>query len=358
MKTSLLLGTALSLIGAASLAEEITVMSWGGTYSQSQVEAYHKPFTAQTGIKVISVDSDNPAIPIKAQVEAGNVTTDVVDIEYADAVRLCDEGLLEEIDPAALPPAPDGTPATEDFLPQGLSDCAVGSIVFSTVFAYDRTRYADNPPTTLADFFDTQTYPGKRGLKKAPKALLEMALMGDGVPADQVYEVLATDEGVDRAFAKLDSIRNDVVWWETGAQAPQLLADGEVVMTTAYNGRIFNAAVSENRPFEIVWDGQVYEYNLFAIPKGAPHRDAAMQFISFATDTQRLADQAKWISYGPARKSSAGLVGLYQDGKTEMAPNMPTNPRNMANALGSSYDFWVDHEAELVERFSAWLSGV
>ena len=81
-----------------------------------------------------------------------------------------------------------------------------------------------------------------------------------------------------------------------------------------------------------------------------------MHFLNFATDTQRLADQAKWISYGPARKSSAPLVGLYHDGKTEMAPNMPTNPDNMKKALGSSYDFWVDHEAELTERFNAWLS--
>lgn len=356
MKTSLILGTALVLIASAGMAEQITVMSWGGTYSQSQVEAYQKPFTADTGITVVSVDSDNPAIPIKAQVEAGNVTVDVVDIEYADAIRLCDEGLLEEIDSAILPPAPDGTPATDDFLPQGLSDCAVGSIVFSTVYAYDRTRFPDSPPTTIADFFDTAKFPGKRGLKKAPKALLEMALMGDGVPADQVYDLLSTPEGVDRAFAKLDTIKDDVVWWETGAQAPQLLADGEVVLSTAYNGRIFNAAVSEGRPFDMVWDGQVYEYNLFAIPKGAPNKDAALEYIAFATGTQRLADQAKWISYGPARKSSAPLVGLYQDGKTEMAPNMPTNPDNMKNALASSYDFWVDHESELTERFNAWLS--
>ena len=356
MKTTLGLAAALALIAAGSQAEQIAVMSWGGTYAQSQVEAYHKPFTEKTGIVVLSVDSDNPAIPIKAQVEAGNVTTDVVDIEYPDAVRLCDEGLLEEIDPAVLPPAPDGTPATEDFLPQGLNDCAVGSIVFSTVYAYDKTRFPDNPPRTIADFFDTATFPGKRGLKRAPKALLEMALMGDGVPAAQVYDVLATDDGVDRAFARLDAIKKDVVWWDTGAQPPQLLADGEVVMTTAYNGRIFNAAVTEGKPFQIVWDGQVYEYNLFAIPKGAPHKEAALEFIKFATGTQPLADQAKWISYGPARRSSAGLVGLYHDGKTDMAPNMPTSPENMTNALGSSYDFWVDHEAELTERFNAWLS--
>lgn len=357
MKTCLSLSTALTLIATAGMAESITIISWGGTYAHSQVEAYHKPFTAQTGIGVISVDSDNPATPIKAQVEAGNVTADVVDVEYADAIRLCDEGMLEEIDPAVLPPAPDGTPATEDFLPQGLSECAIGSIVFSTIYAYDRTKFAEgDAPRTIADFFDTDRFPGKRGLKKAPKALLEMALMGDGVPADQVYDLLSTDQGIDRAFAKLDSIKRDVVWWETGAQPPQLLADGEVVMTAAYNGRIFNAAVSEGKPFEIVWDGQVYEYNLFAIPVGAPNPEGALEFIKFATDTRRLADQAQWISYGPARRSSAGLVGLYHDGQTEMGPHMPTNPDNMTNALGSSYDFWVDREMELAERFGAWLT--
>ncbi|WP_323717240.1 ABC transporter substrate-binding protein [Paracoccus aminovorans] len=356
MNKTIILTTAVTLLATTASAAEITVMSWGGTYGQSQVEAYHKPFTAQTGIKVVSLDSDNPAIPLKAQVEAGNVSINVADVEYADAVRLCDEGLLEPIDPAALPPAPDGTPATEDFLPQGLSDCAVGSIVFSTIVAYDRSKFADAKPQTIADFFDTGKFPGKRGIKKVPKAVLEMALMGDGVPADQVYAVLGTPEGVDRAFAKLDSIKKDIVWWESGAQAPQLLADGEVAMTMAYNGRIFGAAVAEGKPFNIVWDGQVYEYNLFVIPKGAKKQEQALEFIKFATDTQRLADQAKWISYGPARKSSAGLVGLYQDGKTEMAPHMPTNPANMTNALGSSYEFWIDHESELAERFGAWLS--
>ena len=356
MNRKIILTTAMTLFATTAMAEEITVMSWGGTYGQSQVEAYHKPFTARTGIKVVALDSDNPAIPLKAQVEAGNVTTNVADVEYADAIRLCDEGLLEPIDPAILPPAPDGTPASDDFLPQGLSDCAVGSIVFSTVFAYDRTKFPDAQPQTIVDFFDTGKFPGKRGIKKVPKAVLEMALMGDGVPADQVYAVLKTPEGVDRAFAKLDSIKKDIVWWETGAQPPQLMADGEVAMSMAYNGRIFGAAIAEGKPFEIVWDGQVYEYNLFVIPKGAGKQEQALEFIKFATDTQRLADQAKWISYGPARKSSAGLVGLYQDGKTEMAPHMPTNPDNMTNALASSYEFWVDHEAELAERFSAWLS--
>jgi putative spermidine/putrescine transport system substrate-binding protein len=354
LKTALM-ATALAGVGMAAQAQEVTVMSWGGAYTKSQVEAYHKPFTAQTGIKVNSVDADNPATPIKAQVEAGNVSIDVADVEFSDAVRLCDEGLLEPIDLARLPAAPDGTPASEDFIDGALQDCAVASIVWSTVMAYN-SQNVDGTPTSIADFFDTEKFPGKRGLRKSAKATLEMALMADGVPAAEVYDLLETDEGIDRAFAKLDTIKSDIVWWEAGAQPPQLLADGEVVMSTAYNGRIFNAAVSEGQPLEIVWDGQILDFDLFVVPKGAPNKDAAMQFIAFSTDTQRLADQAKWISYGPARKSSGDLVGLYQDGKTPMGPHMPTAAANLENALVNNFEFWVDMDAELNERFNAWLA--
>jgi len=352
---SILLTTALAGVAFGANAQEITVMSWGGAYATSQVEAYHKPFTAMTGIKVNSVDSDNPATPIKAQVEAGNVTIDVADVEFSDAVRLCDEGLLETIDPAMLPAAPDGTPATEDFFEGALTDCAVASIYWSTVYAYN-TENVEGAPTTMADFFDLEKFPGKRGLRKGAKANMEMALIADGVAPGDVYALLETDEGVDRAFAKLDTIKNDVVWWEAGAQPPQLLADGEVVMSTAYNGRIFNAAIGENQPFEIVWDGQILDMDLFVVPKGAPNTEAAMQFIAFSTDTQRLADQAKWIAYGPARKSSGPLVGLFNDGKTEMAKQMPTYEGNMTTALVNNFEFWADRDAELNERFNAWLA--
>ncbi|MEL6784395.1 MAG: extracellular solute-binding protein, partial [Pseudomonadota bacterium] len=222
--------------------------------------------------------------------------------------------------------------------------------------AYDSSKFDGGKPSTIGDFFDTSKFPGKRGMRKAAKANLEMALMADGVPAGEVYEVLATEAGVDRAFKKLDTIKSDIVWWEAGAQPPQLLADGEVSITTAYNGRIFNAAVGENKPFEIVWDGQILDFDLFVIPKGAPNKEAALDFIKFSTDTQRLADQAKWISYGPARKSSGPLVGKYQDGKTDMAPQMPTAEANMKNALVNSFEFWADRDTELSERFNAWLN--
>jgi len=332
------------------------VVSWGGAYTKSQVEAYHKPFIAKTGNQIISEDYNGGLAEVKAQVEAGNVTWDIVDVELSDAVRGCDEGLLEPIDKSILPAAPDGTPAEDDFIKGTLTECAVATIVWSTVYAYDKSKLP-NGPTTMADFFDLAKFPGKRGLRKTPKANLEFALIADGVPVDEVYDVLSTDEGVERAFKKLDTIKSEVVWWEAGAQPPQLLADGEVVMTTAYNGRVFNAVAAEDKPFEIVWDGQVWDLDLWVIPKGAPNKDLALDFLAFSTETEQLAAQASWISYGPARKSSAPLVGTYATKPDlQMGPQMPTAPENFANALQNNFEFWADNQDELNERFNAWLA--
>lgn len=361
MKTLLIVTTALVTCGAsvalAQSGKSINVESWGGAYSKSEVEAYNKPFAAKTGIVVNMIDSDDPQTPLTAQVRANNVTSDVFDIEVAPAIRLCDEGALVEINPDDLPPAPDGTPAREDFLPDTLLDCAVPNILWGTVIAYDKSKFPQNPPTTAADFFDLQKYPGKRGLPKTAKRTLYLALIADGVPADKIFETLKTPEGVDRAFKKLDTIKGSVVWWEAGAQPPQLLADGEVVMTTAYNGRIFDSIVAEKKPFEVIWDGQYMDMNVFVIPKAAPNPELAMDYVKFATATEQLANQAKWISYGPSRKSSAPLIGKYSDGVTDMAPHMPTAPEHLKNAVFDDPEFWADHEAELTERFNAWLAG-
>ncbi|MBM3614995.1 MAG: extracellular solute-binding protein [Alphaproteobacteria bacterium] len=356
MKKLLVLTTALTSFAFAANAD-VTVMSWGGAYGEAQTEAHVKPWAAATGNGAVMVDSDNPAPAIKAMVEAGNVTVDVASVEYADAIRLCDEGVLEPIDAASLPAGNDGVTATEDFLEGAITECGVSTDIWSNVYGFDSTKFAaDAAPKTAADFFDLEKFPGKRGLKKGAKAVLEFALMGDGVPASEVYNVLATPEGVDRAFAKLDTIKSEVVWWEAGAQPPQLLADGEVVMTTAYNGRLFAAAINEGKPFQIIWDGQIYENEMYVVPKGAPNKDLAMDFIRYATSTDGLRAQAQHISYGPARKSSMATELMFKDGKTVMAPHLPTAPENLTNALLTSADFWVDKDAELNERFQAWLS--
>ena len=212
---------------------------------------------------------------------------------------------------------PDGTPAVDDFLPGTLHDCAVANIVWSSVYVYDSSKVRNwNAPKTMADFFNTEAYPGKRGMRKSPKVTMEFALIADGVPTSEVYDVLGTEEGIARAFAKLDTIKDDVIWWEAGAQPPQLLADGEVIFTTAWNGRVFNAVAAEDQSFEMVWDGQIYDLDLWVIPKGSKNVEAALDFVRFSTATEQLANQASWISYGPARASSVPLS----------VPTMTTRP--------------------------------
>ncbi len=350
-------------IGAAGTASaqdpvELVVVSWGGAYTASQQKAYHEPYMAKNpNVKIINDDSSAEALAkIRAMNEAGNVSWALVDVVASDAITLCDEGLLEEIDhDAVLAPAPDGTPPSEDFGNLIASPCFIPQIVYSTTFGY-RTDLVKEAPTSIADVFDLEKIPGKRSLEKRPIGNLEWALIADGVDPSEVYDLLDTEEGVDRAFAKLDTIKDSVIWWEKGAQTPQLLADGEVVMGSTYNGRLFSVIEEEKQPIAMMWDWQVFDLDGWAIPKGAPHRDIVMDYLYFATDTQRLADQAKFISYGPARKSSAPLVGKHAELGIEMSPHMPTAPENSKNTLLYNYEWWADRKDDLTERFNAWLA--
>lgn len=331
--------------------ESITVVSYGGTLATAQIEAAHKPFAKQSGIKVISEDYSGGIAQLKSQVDTGKVTWDVVDMELASAVRACNAGLLEPIDADKdLAPGTDGKVPSEDFIAGALSECGVANIVWSTAVAYNTSAFKSAQPATLKDFFDVKNFPGKRALRKAPQVNLEWALLADGVAREDVYATLETEEGLQRAFAKLDAIKNQVVWWEAGAQPPQLLADGEVVMTSAYNGRIHDAQVKEKQPFKIIWDGQMYDMDVWTVPKGTPKREQAMAFLRFATQSAVLAEQSKYIAYGPTRQSSQPLVS------DEVKPHLPTTDVNFATALQVDSEWWADHADELNERFNSWLA--
>lgn len=344
-------------VTSAQAETELVVVSWGGAYSASQQGAYHDPYMAKNAnIKIINDDSSNAAVAkLRAMNEAGNVTWDLVDVVAADAIRLCDEGLAEVIDhDKVLAPAPDGTPASEDFGNLLVSECFIPQIVYSTTFGY-RTDMVSSTPTSVCDVFDLAKFPGKRALEKNPINNMEWALLCDGVAPDQVYEVLGTSAGVEKALAKLATIKDSVVWWSKGAQTPQLLADGEVVMGSTYNGRLFAVIEEEKQPIAMLWDWQVFDLDGWIVPTGTKNKAAVMEYLRFATDTQRLADQAKYISYGPARKSSAPLVGKHATLGIEMAPHMPTDPANAKTTLLYNYEFWADNRDDIDERFQSWL---
>ncbi len=346
--TTCALAAALSLSAFSVSAEEsLTVVSWGGAYGAAQQKHVIDPFQKDTGTKVLFEDYTGGVAEIKAQVESGNIQWDVVDFEVIDLERACSEGLLETIDHSVLPAGVDGVPADKDFIPEALaSDCAVGNIVWSVVFAYNKDTIGKTPATSINDFFDTAKIPGKRALRKRPQVNMEWALMADGVAPADVYKVLATPEGQQRAFDKLATIKDDIVWFDSWSQAPQLLNDGGAVLVQAANGRFYDAIRQENKPFVIVWSGHVYDLDAWAIVKGSKKKDLAMKFIAFATGSKPLAGMPD-VAYGPTRKSSMPLADQ------SAAPHLPTAHLDTGIQAGS--EFWADYGESLGEKFNEWL---
>jgi len=332
----------LTLAASSAGAQEITVTSWGGTYQDGQRVTYFEPFTAKTGIKITEETYSGELAKIKAQVDSGDVVWDVVDVDSNMIATGCDEGLFEVLDYSRILDR-------SKFVAGAATDCAVGTIVVTTVAAYDTTVFAEGP-TTVANFFDLEKFPGKRGMWKRPYVNLEWALIADGVAPADVYTVLGTPEGLDRAFAKLDTIKDQLVWWEAGAQPAQLLADKEVALTTAWSGRIQTAISEEKKPFAVVWDGQALDFNSWAIPRGAKNLDASYAFIAFASDAEVMATQSKVSAYGPANTDAMTFIA------PEVAATLPTSPDHMGNPLVYDVGFWGANGEALTLSFNNWLA--
>lgn len=343
--------------GASGGDVDLKVVSWGGAYSASQWNAYHELYMRQNPNVEITEDelSAEGLKLLREQVSAGNVRWDLVDMTASNAIAACKEGLAMEVPHDQwLAPAPDGTPASEDFGDLIVSPCFIPQIVFSTAFGY-RNDLLVREPDSIDDVFNLGQFPGMRSLERKPIGNMEWALIADGVSPGQVYDLLSTPQGVERALAKLDTIKSQVVWWLKGDTPIKLLEDGEVVIASAYNGRLFASIVERDEPISMMWDWQVFDLDGWVVPRGAHNLEAVKEYLHFATDTQRLADQAKYISYGPARASSAPLVGQHAELGIDMAPHMPTDPGNAENVLLFNYDWWAAHQDDLGARFEAWL---
>ncbi len=345
--TLLGLALAMTLGGTAQAQETLTVVSFGGAYGAAQKKHQIDPYVAKTGTKVLFENYTGGIAEMKAQVESGRVQWDVVDVETIDLERACAEGLLEVIPRDIVLPGDDGTPAEQDFLPGTLaSECAVGEIIYSTIFAYNQKTIGENKPAKLQDLFDLKNFPGKRGLRKRPQFNMEWALLADGVKPGDVYKLLATPEGQARAFAKLDTIKKDVVWYDSWSQAPQMLNDGGVVMVQSANGRVFDAIRNENKPFTIVWDGNMFDFGAWSIVKGTPKLKQALDFVAFTTSTKALAGFQD-VAYGPPRKSSMALVDK------AIVEHLPTSHVDKGMQVDSV--FWADYGESLGEKFNEWL---
>jgi len=329
-------------LATASQARDLTVVSWGGAYQDAQKKAYFEPFKKATGVPMNDESWDGGIGVLRAKVQGGAATWDVVQVESEELAVGCDEGLFEKIEYTKI-----GGEAA--YLPPSVNPCGVGAIVYDFVLGYDKDKLKD-APKGWADFFDTKKYPGKRSLRQGPKTTLEIALIADGVPPMDVYKVLATDEGIERAFRKLDTIKNDIVWWKAGAQPPQLLASGEVAMTSVYNGRIDAANKNDKKNFGMVWDGALYTLDSWVILKGSPNRDAGYKFLDFAGKPENQAKLSENIAYGTSNKDAATLL------QPAVLRDLPTAPDNMKNAVEINVAFWLENIDRLTERFNKWAA--
>ena len=347
MKPTRILGLAslatVLVIAAPAGAQQLTISSAGGAWQKAQHDAWYAPFAQKMGIKFIEEETTQGMARIQAMVQAKNVTDDVTTDDVSEAMSACDTGILERLDWAKIA-------SRANFLPGAALDCGMALDVYGNVLAYNTDVIKSDPPTSVLALFDTKRWPGKRGMWKSVSRSLEWALEADGVPIEQVYKVLATPEGVDRAFRKLDTIKKDVVWWEAGAQPPQLLASHEVVMSTAWNGRIQNPIDKEHAPFKIVWDNQIIEYDMISIPKGSPHLDLAYKYLAYVAEPENNARLSQFIPYGPVLRGADKFV------PAETNPKLPTAEDHLKNALVIDVEFWSDHGEDLTKRFNAWLA--
>lgn len=339
--SALLLCTTLPTLAAA---RDLTVVSWGGVFQDAQRKVYFDPFKAESGIALDEDSWDGGIGVMRSKAQAGDANTwDIVQVEGDEQQIGCEEGLYELIDIARLGGA-------ERFIPGSVSDCGIPANIYAMVMAYDGAKITGDGPKTWADFWDVTKFPGKRAMRQGPKMNLEFALMADGVPADQVYEVLATSEGVDRAFKKLDELKPNIVWWTSGNQPMQLLTSGEVAMTTTYHTRVRGVNASEGRDIKLSYDGAMFLVDSWVILAGSPNLDDAYKLLDYMS---RPDVQAKWPS------ELGGGVGVTEaQGMLEpaLAASLPTAPENMAVELPLDVDFWISNNDDLTTRFATWAS--
>lgn len=338
---------------ASDTEDTIRVVSWGGAYEAAQQRAIFGPFAAATGTEVEVLVHDGGLEALETR--AGPEGWDAVDLTEDQAIAACRAGLLRRLDhDAILEPVP-GVTLERDFMPGSFRRCSVAQNAFAAVIAYNDDAFPGVKPKRVEDFFDLDGFPGGRAVERSPDAILEWALMAEGVPASQVYDLLSTDRGLRLAFRKLDEIRDAIVWWEDVAEPSEMLRRGQASMAAGYNGRFFAAARDEGAPIVIVWDGRIVGYEVWAIPEASPQPAAAEAFVRFATAPQNMARLAENIPYGPTRRSAMDRIGLEPEKRFAMRDHLPNAPRHGARALVRDSDWYASTAALRQRRFKSWL---
>lgn len=337
-----------AFVSSTATADPITVVSWGGTYGAAQDNALFNDASKNSGIEIIR---ESGASMSKAclQVESGAVTWDLVVSGSGGAAAAAAKGCLEKIDYSVVD--------VSDFYPGLYTDYCVGSDVFATVMAWNTDKYGKpgtaGAPNSWADFFDTKKFPGTRAYRaNNVDGALEPALMADGVPADKVYEVLSTKEGMMRAINKIRELKPHIaVFWSSGAQQAQLMKDAEVDMTTGWNGR-FDNAKKDGAKVGYTFNQAMLDYDCFAMPKGAPNKKVAMKFLAEISKPEYQANLPFHITYGPTNKKAYEITTAPK----ELIEALPSHPKNVPMMLPISLAWYAEHRATALELYMEMLS--
>lgn len=318
--------------------------SWGGgIYSNSMLKAFLIPFAEATGDAYRLDEWGAELSKLEAVIDSKRYPSMVYEMGGLGVQQACDAGLLAETDYALFGGA-------DAYLPGATNHCGLGFLSWSYVYGYRVDAFGGRRPQTVMDFFDLEKFPGGRALPRSSFGIMEMALLADGVPPADIYRVLATDEGLERAITKLDTIRPAVrMFWTAFSQPAQLLVDGEVVMSIAPNGRI-DLAKQAGMPVDLVWHGQVLDYGFLTIPAGLPDFKLASRFLEFVSTPKVMAGFSRFMAYGPTRLDAFAYI----DGET--AARLPTAPQNLAYAVTTDPKFWSANIDRVERRYLAWMS--
>lgn len=336
---------ALALAGGLGVAhaQEITVVSFGGSYQDGQSKALFQPAAKALGMKV-KEETYTGIGDLRLKMKAGANTWDVVASGSGSAARAGAEGLLEKLDYKVID--------ASSFLPGFAGEYCVGGDVFSTVLAWNTKTYGDKGPRSWADFWDVKKFPGKRAYRKSVAGALEPALMADGVPPAKVYEVLSQPGGIERAIRKIKELKPHVaIWWSSGAQHAQIMKDGEVDMTTGWNGR-FDVVAKDGGKVAYTYNQGLLDYDCFAIPKDAPNKAAAMKFLAEIVKPAYQAEFTKYITYGPTNKKAYELGTI----DAAYAKRLPSSPENAAKQIPIDLDWYIKNEARAAELYQNMLT--
>ena len=329
-------------------AEQITVVSWGGSYGKAQHRAL---FTDASNHSGIAINRESGASMTKTclQVQSGSVTWDLVVTGSGGAAAAAADGCLEKIDYSVVD--------VSDFYPGLYTDYCVGSDVFATVMAWNTDKYGEpgspGAPSSWADFWDVKKFPGTRAYRaNNVDGALEPALMADGVPPEKVYEVLATPEGKRRAINKIRELKPHIaVFWGSGAQQAQLMKDAEVDMSTGWNGR-FDNAKKDGAKVGYTFNQALLDYDCFAMPKGAPNKEVAMRFLAEVSKPQYQANLPFYITYGPTNRKAYEMTKAPK----ELIESLPSHPKNVPLMLPVSLDWYAKHKNEALELYMELMS--